>query len=92
MRKATAAVERFRLGEGHLPDSLDELVPHYLDAAPQDAFCKGPIRYARRPSGYAVHSVGTDGQPRTDMATVKRPDIDLGEEVAIIIDRAESQS
>jgi len=37
---AAAALERFRLAEGHLPDSLDDLTPTFLDRVPLD-----PVSY-----------------------------------------------
>ncbi len=59
---AALAIERFRLAEGRLPDSLDELAPAFLDEVPVDPFDGQPLRYRRLDDGYVVYSVGTDGQ------------------------------
>jgi hypothetical protein len=65
-RKHTAvvglAIERYRLQTGHLPESLDELVPAFLPAIPQDPFDGKPQRYKRNVHGYVVYSVGEDGK------------------------------
>jgi len=68
---ATAlAVERYRLAEGALPGSLEDLVPAYLDAVPVDPFGNGTLRYRIKPNGeFVVYSFGQD---RED---------DLGEEL-----------
>jgi hypothetical protein len=54
------AVERYRLAEGSLPKSLDNLVPAYMDAIPDDPFDGSPLKYHVRKSGYVVYSVGED--------------------------------
>ncbi len=56
------AVERYRMKHNSLPESLEDLVPVYLDAVPLDPFCGEPLRYVRTQGGYAVYSVGDDGQ------------------------------
>lgn len=57
------AVERYRLEVGELPGRLDDLVPVFLDAVPQDPFDRRPLKYVTRPRGYTVYSIGKD---RTD--------------------------
>jgi hypothetical protein len=54
------AVERYRLAEGRLPKSLDELVPSRIEAIPTDPFDGHPIKYRTRKTGYVVYSVGED--------------------------------
>lgn len=57
------ALERHRLAhDGRLPGRLEELVPRFLPAVPQDAFAEGPLLYRALPSGYVVYSVGPDRQ------------------------------
>ena len=58
--RAAIAVERFRAANGRLPDSLDELVPKFLDAVPADPFDDKPIRYRKVAKGYVTYSVGPD--------------------------------
>lgn len=55
---ASMAIERYRLAHGTLPDSLDALVPTYLEAVPADPFAEAPMRYVKREVGYVVYSVG----------------------------------
>ena len=51
------AVERFRVASGALPDSLDQLVPTFLDSVPIDPYDGAPLRYKRLPGGYVVYSI-----------------------------------
>ena len=55
---AAVAVERYRLKHGGLPESLDALVPEFLDAAPLDPFDGQPIRFKRLEKGYRLYSIG----------------------------------
>jgi len=59
--RAALAVERFRLANGRLPGTLDELVPKYLDSVPMDPFDGAPLRYRLRDKGYVIYSVDRDG-------------------------------
>jgi len=54
------AVERYRLAEGHLPESLEDLVPAYMEAVPKDPFDGRRLRYFTRENGFVVYSVGDD--------------------------------
>ena len=54
------AIERFRLAEGKLPQTLSEVVPTYLDAVPKDPFDGEDLKYRTRDVGYVVYSVGDD--------------------------------
>jgi hypothetical protein len=54
------AVERYRLAEGQLPQSLDDLVPVYIEAVPTDP-CNGhPLKYRTLQPGFVVYSVDKD--------------------------------
>jgi hypothetical protein len=63
--RTVIAIERYRLKHPQaLPDSLNALVPQFLDAVPGDPFDGQPLRYQRNPAaGYRVYSVGLN---RTD--------------------------
>jgi hypothetical protein len=62
LSETALAIERYRLAnKDHLPATLQELVPAYLDAVPADPFDGRPIRYNRLPKGYLIYSVGEDG-------------------------------
>jgi len=70
---AVLAVERFRLREHRLPDSLAELVPDFLDAVPIDPFDGQPIRYVVNDDHYLVYTCGNnridDGGVKDDQQT-----------------------
>ncbi|GMU34635.1 MAG: hypothetical protein HS101_10575 [Planctomycetia bacterium] len=57
---AALACERYRLANGEWPESLTDLVPHYLKAVPVDPFDDAPIRYAVTPEGISLWSIGED--------------------------------
>lgn len=59
---ASLAIERHRLSNGKLPDSLDELVPALLAAVPTDPFDGQPLRYKKLAKGYVVYSIGENGK------------------------------
>jgi hypothetical protein len=54
------AVEHYRLTEGHLPQSLDNLVPTYMQVVPKDPFDGRNLRYRKLETGFVVYSVGED--------------------------------
>ena len=57
------AVERYRLAQGQLPESLTQLVPAFLPAVPKDYFSPtgGPILYRPEADGnFVVYSVSRD--------------------------------
>jgi hypothetical protein len=56
--RAVLALEAYRFERGALPKSLEELVPTYLSAVPQDGFDGNPLRYL--PERALVYSVGAD--------------------------------
>lgn len=58
--RAALAVQRYRLAEDKLPQSLDELVPTYLDAVPIDPFNNQPLQYRLLEKGFVVYSIGED--------------------------------
>jgi hypothetical protein len=58
--RAAIAVERFRMANGRLPGSLDELTPKWLDTVPADPFDDQPIRYKKLAKGFVTYSVGPD--------------------------------
>ena len=56
--RTAVAVERFRIERGRLPDTLDELVPAFVDAVPPDPFDGRQLRYRPTSNGFCVYSVG----------------------------------
>ena len=59
---AALAAERFRLDHGSWPESLDQLVPKYMAAVPNDPFIPGPLKLRKLPDGLFIYSVGYDGR------------------------------
>jgi hypothetical protein len=58
---AAVAAERFRRERGRWPESLAELTPAYLKAAPPDPFDGQPLRLRRLADGLVIYSVGENG-------------------------------
>ncbi len=57
--RVVIAANRYRLEEGKYPESLESLVPKYLDAVPDDPFGSGKIGFI--PGQGTIHSVGENG-------------------------------
>ncbi len=55
-------VERYRLAEGRLPETLEALVPKFIEGVPIDPFDEQPLRYNRLDKGYTIYSIGEDGE------------------------------
>lgn len=55
------AIERYRLAEKKLPETLEDLVPAYLPEVYIDPFDGRPLKYRQDDPGYRVWSVGEDG-------------------------------
>ena len=60
---AVLALELFAREHGHYPEKLEELVPDFLPAVPEDthALPKTPLRYRRDADGALIYSVGENG-------------------------------
>lgn len=57
------ALERFRLAHGEYPETLDALVPQFLDAIPHDVIGGQPLHYHRAADGtFVLYSVGWNGR------------------------------
>ena len=55
------AVERHGLANGgRLPETLNDLVPDFMSAVPQDPFDGQPLRFKRLDKGYCIYSIGRD--------------------------------
>ena len=59
---ALLAVERYRLKHGKWPARLDDCVPAYLEAVPQDPMAERPIAYRVTAEGVMAYCVGNDGK------------------------------
>lgn len=56
--QAAIAVQRYRLKNDKLPDSLDALVPDYIESVPLDPFDGQEIRYKKLEKGFVIYSIG----------------------------------
>ena len=54
------AIERFRLKNKRLPDSLEELIGDYFEEVPLDPYDGRQMRYKKLETGYVVYSIGED--------------------------------
>lgn len=74
------ALERYRLRNGCWPQSLDELVPQFLENVPLDPFDGRPLRYADTAEGKVVYSVGfnqVDNRGNVGDGSSKNSDVGL---------------
>ena len=55
------ACKRFRADTGRLPQSLQELVPKYLDDVPTDPFDGLPLRFVHANDQVTIYSIGENG-------------------------------
>jgi len=54
------AVERYRLAKGYLPESLENLVPAYMEFVLKDPFDGRNLKYRTLETGFVVYSIGYD--------------------------------
>jgi len=76
------AIERYRLAAGKLPDSLEDLIPDYIDAVAMDPFDGHGLRYKRLETGFVVYSIGEDlsddgGKEKPSRRTKESPNWDV---------------
>jgi len=61
--RAGLAVEQWRMKNGRWPQRLEDLVPEFLNAVPQDPYSDGTIGYSQTEHGAVIlYSVGPDGK------------------------------
>lgn len=59
----TLALHAYKLDNGHYPNSLNELLPAYIQQLPEDEFSKrGSFGYKVAGKSYVLYSVGPDGK------------------------------
>ena len=56
--RAAIAVHRYQRDNGKVSDTLQDLVPKYINAVPQDPFSGKEMLYKHDQSGYVIYSVG----------------------------------
>ena len=87
--QAALAVQRYRLKYKKLPDSLDNLVPDYLESVPLDPFEGKELKYKKLDLGFVIYSIGEDqiddgGKEQTKS---KKKTGDLNYDITFIIER-----
>ena len=78
--RTAVAVERFRRDhDGTLPGGLEDLVPKYMPAVPQDPLTGRPLLFRTATGAYTIYSVGADGKDDGgDLASELRQVINRG--------------
>lgn len=62
------ALERYRLAHGEYPQTLDALVPEFIDAIPHDVIGGQPPHYSRNADGsFLLYSIGWDQMDHHDL-------------------------
>jgi len=59
--RAALGVEMYRAEHGAFPETLEAVVPQYLEAVPVDPYDGKAIRYSAADGGFVVYSIGEDG-------------------------------
>jgi hypothetical protein len=59
---AAIAVERYQMKTGNLPDTLEKLIPEFLESVPVDPFDGLSLRYRVDEGKFVVYSVGDNRQ------------------------------
>jgi hypothetical protein len=58
--RMAATLERFRQSQGRLPETLNELMPRWINSIPTDPFDGAPLRYHPLTNGFVIYSIGED--------------------------------
>jgi len=67
--RAGLAVERYRLDNGRMPDSLAELVPQYLERIPLSVHDGMPLRFEKPQTGYEIlPALPSEGEAEPSMS------------------------
>lgn len=78
LAKTACAIERFKLGKGRLPESLEELAPEFLRKLPHDIVTGQPLKYKRTGDGrYAIYSVGWNEKDDGGVVGFKKGEADV---------------
>ncbi|MBU0716633.1 MAG: hypothetical protein KJ749_00150 [Planctomycetes bacterium] len=76
--RVALAAEQFRMDTGSLPTSLDELVPDYIDAIPEDPFDGAPLRFAALENGIVIYALGENLTDDGGVITKTARPLDVG--------------
>jgi hypothetical protein len=73
------AAELYRRRHGTWPETLEQLVPEYLQAVPIDPFHNQPLKMVSTAKEFKVYSVGKDGtDDHGNLTTDDKPNTDIG--------------
>lgn len=76
--RLVAAIEKYRLRFGQIPQDLEELVPGFIDTLPTDPFNGKSLRYLTEGEKYSVYSAWNEFYDNRILASLNR-DIDPSE-------------
>ncbi len=83
LARAACAIERYRLANGKLPETLAELSPQFLPSLPLDVIDGNPLRYRRSDDGqFILYSIGwneTDDAGKVELTKQGNLDIQKGD-------------
>jgi hypothetical protein len=87
LARVAIALERYRLAHGNFPDSLDTLVPQFIEKIPHDVIGGQPLHYRRTDDGqfvlyFVLYSVGWNATDDGGVVVFKKgstPDVDISE-------------
>ena len=82
------ALERYRRAHGGFPETLDALVPTYIDSIPKDTFTEGPLIYKRAGEDYQLHTAGPNQEDNGGGFIPEGKTRPLGDDVVIHWPRA----
>ncbi len=85
--RTALGVERYRLASGKLPESLDELVPQYLEAIAKDPFDGEELRYKKLEQGFVVYSIGEDEIDDGGREKQGKAKAETGYDITFIVER-----
>jgi hypothetical protein len=74
MARVACALERCRLAQGEYPETLDALLPRFIETLPHDVISGQPLKYHRTGSGqFALYSVGWNGTDDGGTVVLRKP-------------------
>lgn len=81
--RLACALERCRLASGQFPETLEALVPKFMEALPHDVISGQPLKYRRTDDGqFILYSVGwneTDDGGKVELTKSSSPDPNQGD-------------
>ena len=73
LARVAIALERHRQAHGEYPETLDDLLPRFLEPLPPDPVNGGPLHYRRdTPDRFTLYSIGLNQQDDGGVPSVPR--------------------